>query len=77
MKKILIIILAGVLLHPLPTKAQFGQDAAALIGFLTPYLGALEALSEAAMADVCTGGNPRPCSKELVWKVYKTAFNGK
>ena len=29
----------------------------------------LEALSEAAMADVCTGGNPRPCSKELVWKV--------
>ena len=37
----------------------------------------LEALSEAAMADVCTGGNPRPCSKELVWKVYKTAFNGK
>ena len=36
-----------------------------------------EALSEAAMADVCTGGNPRPCSKELVWKVYKTAFNGK
>ena len=37
----------------------------------------LEALSEAAMADVCTGGNPRPCSKELGWKVYKTAFNGK
>ena len=37
----------------------------------------LEALSEAAMAAVCTGGNPRPCSKELVWKVYKTAFNGK
>ena len=37
----------------------------------------LEALSEAAMADVCTGDNPRPCSKELVWKVYKTAFNGK
>lgn len=37
----------------------------------------LEALSEATMADVCTGGNPRPCSKELVWKVYKTAFNGK
>ena len=36
----------------------------------------LEALSEAAMADVCTGGNPRPCSKELVWEVYKTAFNG-
>ena len=37
----------------------------------------LEALSEAAMADVCTGGTPRPCSKELVWEVYKTAFNGK
>lgn len=34
----------------------------------------LEALSEAAMADVCTGGNPRPCSKELVWEVYKTAL---
>ena len=37
----------------------------------------LEALSDAAMADVCTGGNPRPCSKALVWEVYKTAFNGK
>ncbi len=37
----------------------------------------LEALSEAAMADVCTGGNPRPCSKELVFKVYKKAFHGK
>ena len=36
----------------------------------------LEALSEAAMADVCTGGNPRPCSKELVWKVYKGTFTG-
>ena len=34
----------------------------------------LEALAEAAMADVCTGGNPRPCSKELVLEVYKTAF---
>ena len=34
----------------------------------------LEALSEAAMADVCTGGNPRPCSKELVFEVYKKAF---
>ena len=31
MKKILIIILAGVLLHPLPTKAQFGQDAVILV----------------------------------------------
>lgn len=37
----------------------------------------LEALAEAAMADVCTGGNPRPCSKELVWEVYKKAYNGK
>ena len=51
-KKILIIILAGVLLHPLPTNAQFGQDAAALIGFLTPYLGALEALSEASGMEI-------------------------
>ena len=37
----------------------------------------LEALSDAAMADVCTGGNPRPCSKELVFEVYKKAFYGK
>ena len=37
----------------------------------------LEALSDAAMADVCTGGNPRPCSKELVVEVYKKAFYGK
>ena len=37
----------------------------------------LEALSETAMADVCTGGNPRPCSKELVLEVYKKAFYGK
>ena len=34
----------------------------------------LDALAEAAMADVCTGGNPRPCTKELVLEVYKTAF---
>lgn len=34
----------------------------------------LEDLARAAMADVCTGGNPRPCSFELVLKVYKTAF---
>lgn len=34
----------------------------------------LEALSEAAMADVCTGGNPRPCTKELILEVYRTAF---
>lgn len=37
----------------------------------------LEALAEAAMADVCTGGNPRLCNKELVWEVYKKAYNGK
>ncbi len=37
----------------------------------------LEALSEAAMEDVCTGGNPRPCCKELVLEVYKKAFYGK
>lgn len=37
----------------------------------------LEALAEAAMADVCTGGNPRPCCKGLVLEVYKKAFYGK
>ena len=36
----------------------------------------LPALADAAMADVCTGGNPRPCTKELVLEVYKKAFNG-
>ena len=34
----------------------------------------LEALTDAAMADVCTGGNPRPCTWEEVLGVYKTAF---
>lgn len=34
----------------------------------------LDALADAAMADVCTGGNPRPCTKELVLEVYHTAF---
>ena len=34
----------------------------------------LPALAEAAMADVCTGGNPRPCTYDLVLEVYKTAF---
>lgn len=34
----------------------------------------LEDLAHAAMADVCTGGNPRPCTFELVLEVYKTAF---
>ena len=37
----------------------------------------LDALADAAMADVCTGGNPRPCKKELVLEVYKTSYNGK
>lgn len=35
----------------------------------------LDALADAAMADVCTGGNPRPCTKELILEVYKTAFS--
>ncbi|MDD2955043.1 MAG: lactaldehyde reductase [Oscillospiraceae bacterium] len=34
----------------------------------------LPALADAAMADVCTGGNPRPCTHELVLEVYKAAF---
>ena len=34
----------------------------------------LEALTDAAMADVCTGGNPRPCTWDEVLGVYKTAF---
>lgn len=34
----------------------------------------LDALAEAAMADVCTGGNPRPCTKDLVLDLYRTAF---
>ena len=34
----------------------------------------LDALADAAMADVCTGGNPRECTKELVLGVYRTAF---
>lgn len=37
----------------------------------------LEALTEAAMADVCTGGNPRPCKCEEILEVYKTAYHGK
>lgn len=36
----------------------------------------LEALAEAAMADVCTGGNPRACNYEEVLAVYKKAYNG-
>ena len=34
----------------------------------------LPALADAAMADVCTGGNPRPCTHDLVLEVYRTAF---
>lgn len=34
----------------------------------------LSDLSDAAMADVCTGGNPRPCTKELILSVYEKAF---
>ena len=37
----------------------------------------LEALTDSAMADVCTGGNPRPCVWEEILEVYKTAYNGK
>ena len=36
----------------------------------------LEALTDAAMADVCTGGNPRSCKREEILEVYKTAYNG-
>ncbi|MBQ7186613.1 MAG: lactaldehyde reductase [Ruminococcus sp.] len=34
----------------------------------------LQALSESAFADVCTGGNPRPCTVESILEIYKTAF---
>lgn len=34
----------------------------------------LQALAEAAMADVCTGGNPRPCTVESILEIYKKAF---
>ena len=34
----------------------------------------LVALSESAFADVCTGGNPRPCTPESILGIYKTAF---
>ena len=34
----------------------------------------LQALSEAAFADVCTGGNPRPCTVESILEIYKKAF---
>ena len=34
----------------------------------------LEALSQAAFADVCTGGNPRDTSPEEILSIYKKAF---
>ncbi|WP_337670910.1 lactaldehyde reductase [Ruminococcus bicirculans (ex Wegman et al. 2014)] len=34
----------------------------------------LQALSESAFADVCTGENPRPCTVESILGIYKTAF---
>ena len=34
----------------------------------------LQALSESAFADVCTGGNPRPYTVESILGIYKTAF---
>lgn len=36
----------------------------------------LDALTKAAMADVCTGGNPRACDFGLVLDVYKKAYKG-
>ncbi|CUO69706.1 lactaldehyde reductase [Clostridium disporicum] len=36
----------------------------------------LEALTDAAMADVCTGGNPRPCVREEILELYKEAYRG-
>lgn len=37
----------------------------------------LPTLTDSAVADVCTGGNPRPCTKELIFDLYKYAFNGR
>ena len=34
----------------------------------------LPALAQAAFDDVCTGGNPRPCTVESILEIYKTAF---
>ena len=34
----------------------------------------LQALSESAFADVCTGGNPRPCTVESILEIYKKAY---
>lgn len=34
----------------------------------------LTALSQDALKDVCTGGNPRDCTAEEILEIYKTAF---
>ncbi|MCD8095709.1 MAG: lactaldehyde reductase [Ruminococcus sp.] len=34
----------------------------------------LPALAQSAFDDVCTGGNPRPCTVESILELYKTAF---
>ncbi len=34
----------------------------------------LVALSQDALNDVCTGGNPRDCTAEEILEIYKTAF---
>lgn len=37
----------------------------------------LQALAESAMADVCTGGNPRDCDTASLVEVFNNAFHGK
>lgn len=34
----------------------------------------LPQLAQSAFDDVCTGGNPRPCTYELILELYKTAY---
>jgi lactaldehyde reductase len=34
----------------------------------------LPALAQSAFDDVCTGGNPRPCTVESILEIYNTAF---
>lgn len=46
MKKIIIIMLAVLSIRPVTVQAQFGADAAALMGFLAPYLGTLQTISQ-------------------------------
>lgn len=36
----------------------------------------LEALTDSAMADACTPGNPRKCTHEEILALYKKAYNG-